>query len=54
MEKSLCLQAYKMHHQMVSLALNDEQKAKLLAVLKKHEALFQGKRSNWKGQPVSI
>jgi hypothetical protein len=35
-------------------ALNDEQKAKLLAVLKKHEALFQGKHSNWKGQPVFI
>jgi hypothetical protein len=34
--------------------LDEHQKAKLLAVLKQHESLFQGKRGNWKGQPVSI
>jgi hypothetical protein len=35
-------------------ALDEQQKAKLLAVLKQHESLFQGKRGNWKGQPVYI
>jgi hypothetical protein len=35
-------------------ALDVQQKAKLLAVPKQHESLFQGKRGNWKGQPVSI
>ncbi len=34
--------------------LDENQKAKLLAILKQHEPLFQGKRGNWKGQPVSI
>jgi hypothetical protein len=34
--------------------LNEQQKTKLLAVLKQHESLFQGTRGNWKGQPVSI
>ena len=28
-------------------ALNEEQKTKLLAVLKQHEPLFQSKHSNW-------
>jgi hypothetical protein len=35
-------------------ALDEQQKAKLLAVLIQHESLFQGKQGNWKGQPVSI
>lgn len=34
--------------------LNLEQKAKILTVLCKHKDLFQGKRGNWKGQPISI
>ena len=34
--------------------ITEDQQAKLLAVLKKHGPLFQGKHSNWKGQPVSI
>ena len=34
--------------------LNEEQKEKLLVVLNNHDSLFQGKRGNWKGQPVSI
>ncbi len=35
-------------------ALDEQQKAKLLTVLKQHESLFQGKQGNWKGRPVSI
>ena len=31
-----------------------DQKAKLLMVLMKHEELFQGKRGEWKGHPISI
>jgi hypothetical protein len=34
--------------------LNAEQKGQLLTVLRKHKDLFQGKRGNWKGQPVSF
>jgi hypothetical protein len=35
-------------------SLTEDQKTKLLEVLKRHESLFQGKLGNWKGQPVSI
>jgi hypothetical protein len=34
--------------------LSDENKAKLLACLKLNESLFQGRRGEWKGPPVSI
>ena len=34
--------------------LDEQQKNQLLAVLTKHESIFQGKRGNWKHEEVTI